>query len=93
VRIYVAGPVSSALVMSGAAVPAELLRSSDAALFVGDIVPNGKEGSGSGLVFGLACGDAGTDRFCEEPATADIEIAATKGAFVAELRVATDWRP
>lgn len=89
VQIYVAGPVSSALVMSGAAVPGELLISSDAALFAGDIAPNAKEGSGSGLVFGLACGDAGTDRFCEEPATADIEIAATTGGFVAKLRVAT----
>lgn len=89
IRLYVAGPLPPGIALSGGGIPTELLNSADAALFAGNFAPDGHQGAGDGLVFGMVCGEADTGRFCDQPVAAVIEIEATRSGFVSELRVET----
>ena len=89
IRLYIGGPLPTGIIGSGAGLPTELLSLGNAVMFAGDVSLNGVEGSGNGLVFGVACDEADNRRFCDEPAPAVIEVTATESGFISELRVET----
>jgi hypothetical protein len=88
VRVYVGGPADAA--MSSGAFPQEgWFHPQESILFVGTIDDtDDASGFGAGVVIGQIC-DGDSERFCDEPAHAEMRLTSSSGALTGELVIVT----
>lgn len=77
VRIHIGGPPNS-------------LGSQGSAQFIGQVVADKTQASGTGLIFGQGCGAFVTSRFCAETASSEISVTLTvdEGSISGDIEVA-----
>ena len=81
-RLYVGGPYES----TGAL---QLDKPDGSAQFVGEVSAQGQQVSGSGMVIGQGCVLPASDRFCDEPAPAEVRLTVRSGEARGEIEVTT----
>jgi hypothetical protein len=81
-RLYVGGPYES----TGAL---QLDKPDGSAQFVGEVSAQGQQVSGSGMVIGQRCVLPASDRFCDEPAPAEVRLTVRSGEARGEIEVST----
>ena len=81
-RLYVGGPYES----TGAL---QLDKPDGSAQFVGEVSAQGQQVSGSGMVIGQRCALPASDRFCDEPAPAEVRLTVRSGEARGEIEVTT----
>lgn len=81
-RLYVGGPYES----TGAL---QLDKPDGSAQFVGEVSAQGRQVSGSGMVIGQRCASPASDRFCDEPAPAEVRLTVASDEARGEIEVTT----
>ncbi len=89
VRLYIAGPVPVDGVLSGAGLSKEMLDPGESVLLVGNVGMKADWGLGQGVVIGQRCAAPHPQRFCAEPARAEIRITGERQALDGEIRIIT----
>ena len=81
-RLYVGGPYEA----TGAL---QLDKPDGSAQFVGEVSAQGQEVSGSGLVIGQRCALPASERFCDEPAPAEVRLTVASDEALGHIEVTT----
>ena len=89
VRLYIAGPVPVDGVLSGAGLSEEMLDPAESMLLIGSVGMKADWGLGQGVVIGERCAAPHPQRFCAEPARAEISITGERQALAGEIRIIT----
>jgi hypothetical protein len=89
VRLHLAGQVPLDGLIGGAGLSEEMLDPAESMLLIGSVGMKADWGLGQGVVTGQRCAAPHPQRFCAEPARAEIRITGERQALAGEIRIIT----